>query len=260
MSQVAIYLEAYGVLLAAMALLWVVSVWRRNASIVDIFWGTTFVIAGWWYFLRTADGDPGRKLLVVALVTVWGARLSIYLLWRNWGQPEDHRYQAFRRNYGPERYWWVSFFQVFVLQGTLSWLVGAPLLGAQYGGGPLGWLDAIGVGVWVVGFVFEAGADIQLARFRARRSSPDELLVSGFWRYTRHPNYFGDAACWWGFAILSIAAGGYVSALGAVLMTGLIIKISGVALLERSMGSQKPGYAEYARRTSAFLPWPPRRP
>lgn len=259
MSQASIYFEAYGLLMAMMVLLWLVSVVRRNASIVDPLWGTTFVVAAWWYFLRTPHGDPGRKLLLVALVTVWGLRLSIYLLWRNWGEPEDPRYQAFRRRYGPERYWWVSFFQVFVLQGTLSWLIGAPLLAAQFGGGPLGLLDALGVGVWLVGFVFEAGSDLQLARFRARRRSPDELLVGGFWRYTRHPNYFGDAACWWGYGLLSIAAGGWVSALGAVLMTALILKVSGVALLERSLGSQKPGYAEYARRTSAFLPWPPRR-
>lgn len=259
MSAATIYLEAWGLLLATMVVLWVVSVWRRNASIVDPFWGTTFVIAGWWYFVRAPDGDPGRKLLLMVLVTVWGLRLSLYLVWRNWGHGEDPRYQAFRRRYGPERYWWVSLFQVFLLQGTLSWLIGAPLLGAQHGGGSLGWLDALAAAVWLVGFVFEAGSDLQLARFRARRTSPDQLLTTGFWRYTRHPNYFGDAACWWGYGLFSIAAGGYVAALGAVLMTALIIKVSGVALLERSLGEQKPGYAEYARRTSAFLPWPPRR-
>ncbi|MCA9706151.1 MAG: DUF1295 domain-containing protein [Myxococcales bacterium] len=260
MSAWSVYLEAYGLLLAAMTLLWLVSVRLRNASIVDPLWGMTFVLAGGWYFLRTPDGDPGRKLLVMTLVTVWGLRLSIHLLWRNLGEPEDPRYQAFRRRFGPQRYWWVSFFQVFVLQGTLSWLIGAPLLGAQLGGGPLGWLDAVGAGVWLVGMVFEAGSDLQLARFRARRTRPDQLLTDGFWRYTRHPNYFGDSACWWGYGLLSIAAGGYAWALGAVLMTVLIIRVSGVALLERSSMNQKPGYAEYAARTSAFLPWFPRKP
>lgn len=259
MSPWSIYLEAYGLLLGMMALLWVVSVWRRNASIVDPVWGTTFVVAGWWYFVRTPEGDSGRSLLLMTMVTVWGLRLSIYLLWRNWGEPEDPRYQAFRRRYGPQRYWWVSFFQVFVLQGTLSWIIGAPLLGAQLGRAPLGWLDAVAVAVWLVGFVFEAGSDLQLARFRARRTDPTQLLTTGFWRYTRHPNYFGDAACWWGYGLLAIAAGHPVWALGSVLMTALIIKVSGVALLEKSLTSDKPGYAEYARRTSAFLPWPPRR-
>lgn len=253
-----IYLTGLGLLLVLMTVVWLVSLPLRNASIVDLVWGTTFVVAGWWYYAHTPGGDPGRKLLLMSLVTVWGLRLSLYLTWRNWGEPEDRRYQEFRRRYGPERYWWLSFFQVFVLQGTLSWLIGAPLLGAQARGGPLGWLDAVAVVVWLVGFVFEAGGDWQLARFKARRRSPDELLTSGFWRYTRHPNYFGDSACWWAYGLLSIAAGGTAWALGAVLMTALIIKVSGVAMLERSLSSDKPGYAQYVRRTSAFFPWPPR--
>lgn len=253
-----IYLTGLGLLLVLMAVVWLVSLPLRNASIVDLVWGTTFVIAGWWYYAHTPGGDPGRKLLLMCLVTVWGLRLSLYLTWRNWGEPEDRRYQEFRRRYGAERYWWLSFFQVFVLQGALSWLIGAPLLGAQASGGPLGWLDALAVLVWLVGFAFEAGGDWQLARFKARRRSSDELLTSGFWRYTRHPNYFGDSACWWAYGLLSIAAGGTAWALGAVLMTALIIKVSGVAMLEKSLSSDKPGYAEYVRRTSAFFPWPPR--
>lgn len=259
MSTWSVYLEAYGLILVMMTALWLVSVWRRNASLVDPLWGTLFVVAGWWWFQRTPEGDPGRKLLLMTMVTVWGLRLSLYLAWRSFGQPEDPRYQAFRRRYGPHRYWWVSFFQVFLLQGTLAWLIAAPLLGAQRGAAPLGWLDGLGVAVWLVGVVFEAGSDLQLARFRARRTRPDALLTTGFWRYTRHPNYFGDAACWWGYGLLSIAAGGYAWALGSVLMTVLILEVSGVAMLERSLGSDKPGYAEYARRTSAFIPWPPRR-
>jgi len=260
METAAVYVQGYGLLLAMMSLLWLASVRLRNASIVDPAWGLTFVVAGWWYFGHTPGGDPTRKLLLMSLVTAWGLRLSAYLAWRNWGEDEDPRYQHFRRRYGPERYWWVSFFQVFVLQGTLSWIIGSPLMGAQVAGGPLGWLDAVAVAVWTVGFVFEAGSDLQLARFRARRRSSRELLTTGFWRYTRHPNYFGDAACWWGYGLLAVAAGGYGWALGSLLMTALIIKVSGVALLEKSMKSDKPGYAEYAARTSAFIPWPPKAP
>ncbi len=254
-----IYLQAYGVLLAMMTVLWLVSVKLRNASIVDPVWGTTFVVAGWWYFGHTPGGDPTRKLLLMTLVTLWGLRLSLFLTWRNWGHGEDFRYQEFRRKYGPERYWWLSFFQVFVLQGTLSWIIGAPLLGAQAMGGPVGWLDGLAVAIWLVGFVFEAGSDLQLARFRARRKSPNELLTSGFWRYTRHPNYFGDSACWWGYGLLAVSAGAHLWALGAVLMTAMIIKVSGVAMLEKTMKTAKPGYAEYVARTSAFIPWPPKR-
>lgn len=259
MDPLTLYLGGFGLLLGLMAVVWLVSVPLRNASIVDLVWGTTFVVSGWWYYLGTPGGDPGRKLLLMTLVTVWGLRLSIYLTWRNWGHGEDRRYQAFRKRYGPERYWWLSFFQVFVLQGTLSWLIGSPLLGAQMRGGPLHWLDAVAVVVWLVGFAFEAGGDWQLARFKATRTGPDQLLTTGFWRYTRHPNYFGDSACWWAYGLFSIAAGSLPWAVGAVLMTALIIKVSGVAMLEKTLKSDKPGYADYVRRTSAFLPWPPRK-
>lgn len=260
MSTTAIYAGGLGLILAAMTGLWLLSVRLRNAGIVDSFWGMSFVLSAWFYFVQAEGGWPARKLLVAVLVTIWGLRLSLHLLWRNHLQgdgAEDPRYQAFRRHYGPERYWWFSFFQVFLLQGVLSWLIGAPLLGAQLGGGPLGWIDGLAVAVWVVGLVFEAGGDLQLARFKRRRR-PGELLTTGLWRYTRHPNYFGDAACWWAYGLFSVAAGSYLPALGALLMTGLIIKVSGVALLERGLRKSKPGYEAYVRRTSAFLPWPPR--
>lgn len=254
----AIYLTTLAILLGCMAVLWLISVWLRDASIVDPFWGMTFMISAWYAYFRTPGGDPARKALVVGLVSLWGLRLSIYLLWRNWGRGEDPRYQAFRRRYGPGRYWWVSFFQTFMLQGSLAWVISAPLLGAQIRGGALNGLDVLALAVWVIGFVFEAGGDLQLARFKARPANRGRLLTSGFWRYTRHPNYFGDAACWWGYGLLSVAAGSTVAALGAVVMTILIIKVSGVALLERSLAKDKPGYADYARRTSAFIPWRPR--
>jgi len=180
------------------------------------------------------------------------------LLWRNWGRGEDPRYQAFRRRYGPARYWWVSFFQTFMLQGSLAWIISAPLLGAQTRGGSLNGLDVLALAIWIIGFIFESGSDLQLARFKADLANRGRLLTSGFWRYTRHPNYFGDAACWWGYGLLSLAAGSALPALGAVVMTVLIIRVSGVALLERSLARDKPGYAAYARRTSAFIPWPPR--
>ncbi len=255
-------LAGYGIVMAALTGLWLVSVRLRNAGVVDAFWGMAFVILAWHAWAHTPNGWPARKALVVALVTIWGLRLSLHLLWRNHVRgdgAEDFRYQEFRRRYGPERYWWVSFFQVFLLQGTLAWWIGAPLLGAQWAGGPLGALDAVAVVVWAIGFVFEAGGDLQLARFRARRRSRDEVLCTGLWRYTRHPNYFGDAACWWAYGLLSAAAGAYWPILGSALMTALLLRVSGVTLLERSLRRDKPAYAEYMRRTSAFLPRPPRR-
>ena len=254
-----IYLGGLALLLACLTLLWLLSVFLHNASIVDPFWGMTFVIAGWYYFSQTPGGDPSRKLLLVILVTIWGLRLSLYLLWRSWGQGEDFRYQNFRQKYGPDRYWWVSFFQVFMLQGVLAWLVSTPLLGAQIKGGPLNLFDFLAVAMWIIGFIFEAGSDIQLARFKANPANKGQLLTSGFWRYTRHPNYFGDSACWWGFGLLSIAAGSILPAFGAVFMTFLIIRVAGIVQMSKSLRANKPGYEEYARRTSLFIPLPHRK-
>jgi steroid 5-alpha reductase family enzyme len=216
------------------------------------------VISGWYAFSQTPGGDPTRKVLLMILVTTWGLRLSLYLLWRNWGQGEDFRYRAFRQRYGPDRYWWISFFQTFMLQGFLAWIISAPLLGAQIQGGQLNFLDYAALAMWMIGFIFEAGSDFQLARFRADPANEGKLLTSGFWRYSRHPNYFGDAACWWGYGLLSLAAGSYLPALGALLMTVVIVRVSGVTLLEKTLAKRKPDYEAYARRTSSFIPWPPR--
>jgi steroid 5-alpha reductase family enzyme len=250
-----VYLANLAILLACMTLLWIVSVLLKNASIVDPFWGATFVISGLYYFSETPDGEPARKLIVVILVMIWGARLSLYLLWRNWGKGEDFRYQAFRQRYGPERYWWISFFQTFMLQGILAWIISVPLLGAQVQGDPLNVLDFAAVVIWTIGFIFEAGGDLQLARFIRDPANRGKLLTTGFWRYSRHPNYFGDAACWWGFGLLSLAAGSYLAILGAAVMTFLLVRVSGVAMLERSLAVNKPGYEDYVRRTSSFIPW-----
>ncbi len=258
MSFFTIWGSGFLVIISAMTLLWLLSIYLKNASIVDPFWGTGFVILVWFYFSQTDAGFAARKLLVTGLVTLWGLRLSLYLLWRSWGKGEDYRYQRFRQRYGPERYWWFSFFQVFLLQGVLILLVSAPLLGAQLRGGALNWLDGVATAVFLVGFAFEAGGDYQLARFKADPANKGKLLTTGFWRYTRHPNYFGDAAVWWSFGLFSLAAGSLLPALGAVLMTILIIRVSGVALLEKDLKKSKPGYEEYVQQTNAFFPWFPK--
>jgi steroid 5-alpha reductase family enzyme len=254
-----IYIGGLIILLVLMTILWIASVILTNVSIVDLFWGLSFVIVGWFYFTRTTGGNEVRKSLLILLVTLWGLRLSLYILWRNWRHGEDFRYQAFRQKYGAHRYWWISFFQTFMFQGFLVWIVSSSLLGAQIQGDGLNSLDYLGIGIWVIGIIFEAGSDIQLARFKVNPANQGKLLKTGFWRYTRHPNYFGDAACWWGFGLMSIAAGSYPAALGAVVMTVLIIRVSGVALLEKSLSVSKPGYDAYVKRTSAFIPLPPKK-
>jgi steroid 5-alpha reductase family enzyme len=243
-----------------MTLLWLVSVLLKNVSIVDLFWGFGFVLSAGVYAFYSVDIGT-RGFLVLVLVTIWGIRLSGYLTWRNSGKGEDFRYREFRRQYGEKRYWWISYFQTFLLQGVLMWLISAPLLGAikGHGGDEISMIDFIGLALWIIGFVFETGGDWQLAKFKSNPANRGSVLNSGFWRYTRHPNYFGDAAVWWGFGLFSISSGNYLPALGSLLMTALIIKVSGVYLLEKTLKTDKPGYASYIRQTSAFIPWFPKK-
>lgn len=259
MSFPTIYLWAFPVIMALMTMLWIVSVARKNASIVDPFWGMGFVAVTIFYF-GMSGGTETREILVTLLVLAWGSRLFLHLLIRNWGKGEDFRYAEFRKRYGESRYWWVSFFQVFLLQGFLMWLISAPLLGAIYytGDNSLNLLDLLALIVWIAGFSFEAGGDFQLARFKADPSNRGKVLDTGFWKYTRHPNYFGDSAVWWAYGLLAIAAGAYLAAAGSILMTYLLVKVSGVAMLEKSLKDKKPEYREYIRKTNAFLPWFPK--
>jgi steroid 5-alpha reductase family enzyme len=255
-----IYLITGGAILGFMALLWLVSLALRNSSIVDIFWGAGFVFSGWIYYALTPDGSPSRKLLLMILVTIWGLRLSFYILYRNWGKPEDFRYQKWREEAG-QSWWWRSFFKVFLLQGFFMWVISVPLLAAQYPALPaaLGILDYLGAAVWVYGFFFEAVGDLQLVIFKSDPANKGKLLDKGVWRYTRHPNYFGDAAQWWGYFLIALSAGGWWSVFSPVFMTYLLVKVSGVALLEKSLKNAKPGYEEYVRRTSPFIPLPPKK-
>jgi len=255
-----IYFQALLVILGMMSLLWIISVIIKNVSIVDLFWGFGFVLTNVFYFIST-DGLGLRKVILLILVSIWGFRLTGYLSWRNIGKGEDYRYKQFRRKYGENRYWWISFFQTFLLQGILMWLISAPLLGAQYHGQEKnpGILDYAGIAFWITGFIFETIGDYQLARFKADPSNKGKVLSSGLWRYTRHPNYFGDSAVWWGYGFLCLGAGSMWPVLGSILMTALIIKVSGVALLEKNLIDKKPEYREYIEKTSAFVPWFPKK-
>jgi steroid 5-alpha reductase family enzyme len=261
MSFFQIFSQAFLVIITFMTILWVVSVIIKNVSIVDLFWGFGFVLTAGFYFLNT-DGYEPRKIILITLTTMWGLRLSVYLALRNLGKGEDFRYKQFRNKYGESRYWWISFFQTFLLQGVLMWLISAPLLGAQFYGhnNPLSFFDFAGIAFWIIGISFEAGGDFQLAHFKADPSNKGKVLDKGFWRYTRHPNYFGDSAIWWGYGFICLASGSYLPVLGSILMTALIIKISGVALLEKSLKDQKLQYKEYIEKTSAFIPWFPKKP
>ncbi len=260
MGFVQLYFLNLTVVIGFMTFLWLISIYLKNVSIVDLFWGVGFVLSAVVYFLGS-EGAGIRKVILLFLVTVWGLRLSIYLAWRNIGKGEDFRYREFRLQYGAHRYWWISYFQTFLLQGFLMWLISAPLLGAQFNAihQQISLLDIAGITVWIIGFTFEAGGDWQLAKFRSNPLNKGKVLNHGFWHYTRHPNYFGDAAVWWGFGIFSISSGHLLPVLGSILMTALIIKVSGVSLLEKTLKSNKPDYNTYVRRTSAFIPWFPKK-
>jgi steroid 5-alpha reductase family enzyme len=236
--------------------LWLVSVYFKNASIIDPFWGMGFIVL-MLYYLFFAGNFTTRSILLSALVIIWGLRLSIFLFWRNLGHGEDYRYQQFRKDYGADRYWWISFFQVFLLQGVLMSLVAVPLLGTALNSssGPLTFLDYFAVVVWLIGIAFEAGGDYQLTTFKRNEMNKGKVLDTGFWKYTRHPNYFGDATVWWSFGLFAFVSGSYFTLLGSLLMNILLLKISGVSLLERTLKTTKPQYVEYMKKTNSFFPW-----
>lgn len=276
MFDLSVWLTGLGVLLAAAFAVWLLSVAKRNVSIVDVLWSLMFLLAALAYTYAGAyvgaeplTGPPGsagaspttwpssRGTLVILLVAIWALRLAIYIAARNWGHPEDYRYQAIRRRNDPG-FTFKSLYLVFFLQAGLAWVISLPLLGAILGTAPLGWLDAAGVLLWLLGFVFEAGGDWQLARFKADPANRGKVMDRGFWRYTRHPNYFGDFSVWWGFFLIGLSAGAWWALPGPLLMSVLLLRVSGVALLEKSIGKRRPGYEDYVRRTNAFFPWLPK--
>ncbi|MDX1604888.1 MAG: DUF1295 domain-containing protein [Candidatus Competibacterales bacterium] len=256
MFELVPYLYALAALLGLMVLAWLLSLARQDAGIVDSFWSLAFLLAAGVYHQTLAEPGP-RATLVLILVAIWALRLSGHITWRNWGEPEDRRYQAIRERNEPG-FAFKSLYLVFGLQGVLAWIISLPLLVAMAGSAPLGWLDGLGVALWVVGLVFEAGGDWQLARFKADPANKGRVMDRGFWRYTRHPNYFGDFCVWWGFYLLALAAGGWWSIVAPLLMSFFLLKVSGVALLESDIGERRPAYRDYIRRTNAFFPGPPR--
>jgi steroid 5-alpha reductase family enzyme len=207
-----LYLYGLAVTVVLVLTTWVVSTVKRDVSIIDSTWSLMFLAMAFTYTSPAwLNGElSARAVLLLLLVSAWAMRLSIYISWRNWGEAEDRRYQAMRRKHEPG-FALKSLYLVFGLQGLLAWIISLPLLAAASGSPQLGLFDVIAVAVWLVGFGFETVADAQLAAFRARPQNRDRVLDSGLWRYSRHPNYFGECAIWWGFYLLAVAAGGWWS-------------------------------------------------
>lgn len=250
---------AFSGLLAAtilMAIGWIISVARRDAGVVDALWGPAITVTGLAY-LAFAPTLTMRGLLAVTLAGIWALRLSAHVLVRNHGRPEDRRYQEIRARNEPG-FWWKSAYLVFLLQAVLAWIVGWPLFGAVTSTSALGWIDAAGVALWLFGLAFESVADGQLLHFQRTPAAARGVMDRGLWRYSRHPNYFGEFCLWWGLWLIAAGGGAAWTAAGPALLSFFLLKVSGVALTEKNIASRRPEYQAYVRRTSAFIPRPPR--
>jgi steroid 5-alpha reductase family enzyme len=249
-------------------LLWIASLRLRDASIADRFWPVFIALAGLIFAWQGSTELDLRLQLMLAVTLAWALRLALFITWRNWGHGEDRRYAAMRQRHGPG-FARRSLTLVFGLQALLAWVVATPLLVAAGGaeGSRLGLLDLFGLALALGGLVTEAVADAQMARFRRDPAhygrSRGDVMDAGLWRYSRHPNYFGEACVWWGQGLMAVAASSQPAAAAAallspLLMTGLLLKVSGVALLEQDLAQRRPAYRDYMRRTPAFFPGLPK--
>ena len=255
-------LISLGVLMTLMLVMWIISLVKRDVSIVDSFWGFGFVVGAWLACILNWP-VPSPILLITVLVTIWGLRLSGFLFRRKLDEPEDPRYGAMREKHG-DRFWWVSLLTVFGLQGVLIWFISFPVQVAAIGDTPainqgFNFWHWIGLALWLVGFFFESVGDYQLAKFKADKNNQGKVLDSGLWRYTRHPNYFGDFCIWWGLFFLAVGSGGAWTILSPILMAFLLLKVSGVTMLEKDISNRRPKYDAYKKRTNAFFPWFPKK-
>lgn len=241
-------------LLASGLLLWLLSLRLKDVSIIDIFWGPAIAVVvdiAAWQVPEVSE----RGFLALFLVNLWALRLAFHIWERHRG--EDHRYGAMRKKFGA-KWWWWSLFQIFLLQIILIWLIASPLAAAMAGSSALGVLDYAGFGLAVLGLGLETASDAQLARFRRDPANAGKVMDRGLWAWSRHPNYFGETMLWWGFFLIGIGGGAaWWTIVSPLIMTVLLLKVSGISMMEDGMDDRRPAYADYKRRVSAFIPWPP---
>jgi steroid 5-alpha reductase family enzyme len=240
-----------------MSAMFLVALRMGRNDIADIIWGPGFFVVGL-VSLLTNEGVTLRQLLVLALVGLWALRLAVHVGRRNLNKPEDHRYQQMREDWG-DAFVWRSYLQVFMLQGLFMFLVSLPIqIVMTTDPGRLDVLTFLGLVLWIIGFVFEAVGDYQLDRFKSDPANKGKIMTEGLWRYTRHPNYFGEVTQWWAIAIICLTVPwGWLGIIGAVTITLLILGVSGIPMLERHFEG-RPGWESYKERTSPFFPWPPK--
>ncbi len=252
----AFYLQSLIFALALGFLTWTASLAKRNVAIVDIVWSLMFLLMAFFILIQTGEFSS-RNILVFSLVTVWALRLSGHLAVRNWAAEEDRRYREIRDNHQPN-FEFKSLYLVFLLQAVLAWVVSIPLVFALHPATELGWMDLFAVGLWLVGFLFESISDWQLLKFNEKQNNKGKVLDRGLWRYTRHPNYFGEFCIWWSFYLLAVPSGGWWTIYSPLLMSVLLLRISGIGLMEVNIENRRPAYKNYIARTNAFFPGPPR--
>ncbi|MCF7808014.1 MAG: DUF1295 domain-containing protein [Candidatus Marinimicrobia bacterium] len=232
--------------------IWILSLLIKRADIMDTFWGLGFILSSQVYAYYLPQRSLAASILL-SLVILWGLRLAVYIGARAWGQSEDARYLKWRNENGP-RWWWFSYLKVFLLQGVFMWIVSYVLLMAQVNAS-MNVFSYIGLGLFTVGFLFESVGDCQMWAFKRKPENKGKVLDSGFWKYTRHPNYFGESLLWWGFGFFALSGGHWYALISPLIMHWLLLKVSGVAMLDKLLTDTKPEYREYIRTTSAFLPW-----
>ena len=251
-----IYLMGLLAILTLATCTWAVSVMKRDVSIVDGIWSIMLLVAALVYS-SNVDLYTARSSLILTLVLVWAVRLSLHIIVRNWGEPEDRRYRDIREKYEPN-FALKSLGIIFVFQGLLAWIISMPLWAALTVPIEIGTLDFLAMALWTVGMAFETVGDWQLARFQANPANRGKVLNTGLWRYTRHPNYFGECVIWWGFYMFAIPVGGWWTIIAPFLLTYMLLKFSGVSLLEETIVARRPAYQEYMASTNAFIPGPPK--
>ncbi len=237
-------------------LTWVVSVLKRDVSIVDGVWALMLLAAATVYATGAA-AYTGRTTLILTLVVLWAVRLSAHIIYRNWGEPEDRRYRDIRQKYEPN-FALKSLGLIFWFQAGLAWIISMPLWPALTVPVDWGAFDVLAVTVWTVGMIFEGIGDWQLSEFKAGPENHGKVMDRGLWRYTRHPNYFGECLIWWGFSLFALAAGAWWAVVGPLLLTYMLLKFSGVTLVEQTIVDRRPAYRAYITRTSAFIPGMPK--
>ncbi len=253
-------LKTYLILIAALFIFanigFAMSLIKKRNDIADVFWGLGFVLIAWLSFFLT-ELQNSRGLLVNILVTIWGLRLAIHIYSRHRGKSEDFRYKAWRESWG-KLFFVRSYLQVFILQAAFLFLIAIPVIWVNFHSQPIGIFDFIGLAIWIFGFGFEAIGDWQLREFTKNPSNKGKIIQSGLWKYTRHPNYFGEVVLWWGifFFALSIPFG-FASIFSPILITILILFVSGIPMLEKKY-ENNPAFIDYKRKTSAFFPMIPK--